>query len=237
MTGSNLGFRRDVRDEKQFKENITEGVFLQVMLAHLAEGHCRKVSRGLLSMVKMRVSDDCLINPGNHVDGGDGFVLIEGSRGTVSLDIEFKTKLDNTDFFSLKKMDLERCLKAEQPKPIIMANRMLTRQKRYAVGKPYRLEQEGRVQTFWQCSLMRVRVMDVAEMRELLKYQAWNLPVFGRKVGWTLKEDAWNDWMPWNTTYPPEIVACYRKLFFDGPVEYPWVRDWDKFVVKNEAKA
>lgn len=217
MDNENYSQRKDERSDDQFQKNITMGAYLQTKLAEVASSQM-----GLSDCLRymgfqgVNVVTDATIHKGNYVDTGDGEIVFK-----KVIPIEFKTKEIDTDMFSFKALDLERCVRLG--KPIIMANRMCS-DTDDGLG-----EFECNGKKYYISKKMVIRCIDIREIQNMLAVPASPLRHMGGKPGYVYSEDDWNDLISIWEMKPDVILACYRKCFPNlFPYRYseqPWEAD------------
>ena len=217
MDNENYSQRKDERTPEQFQKNIQMGVHLQFALAEVASRHMSFSSCiRYMGFGGVNVTTDTTINTGSYVDTGDGEILF-----SQAVPIEFKTKEIDSDMFSFKRLDLERCVRLG--KPIIMANRMLSDTDNGLGSFEYKGKQH------FISEKMVIRCIDLQEIVNMLDVQVSPLKHMGNKPGWVYNDDDWNDLISIRETRPEVILACYRKcfphLFSYRYSEQPWEAD------------
>lgn len=186
--------RRDIRSKDKFREDIVNGIRLQGFLGQKLLDqfqNCRRmIARGFRGMEWE--TDDAIYDRFEDITGDARMFF-----GRMTIELEFKTKDKDSDFFTLKQLDLERCVK--KGKPIFMANRMISE------------------------SGMVIRFMSLDEIKRMLKYPAVPIKWFGDKPGYRINEDLFSGWISAKNVDSDDVYQAYSGcLGMESPEVYPW---------------
>ena len=191
----NEDHRRDNRSKTKFREDIINGIRLQGVLGGKLLNQfntcTRMLSKGFRGM-EWETDDTIYENFEDIV--GDARMFF----GRLTIELEFKTKDQDSEFFTLKRLDLERCV--TKGKPIFMANRM-------------------------ESSKMVIRFMSLYEINRMLLYPAVPIEYFGGKLGYRIDENLMDGWISADEMDSEGIFEAYAGSV--GKVTPPTVYRWE----------